>query len=271
MPDPTQPRYPIYIPSKGRADICLTPHVLDRFGVPYTLIVEAQEEAAYQAALPHAKLLVLDPAFQDAYDTCDDLERTIPLGSGPARNMAWADAISRGADWHWIMDDNLQFFDRFHQNRKVRFGDGSVFYLMESFATRWRNVSMAGPNYHMFVIPRTKRPPFQVGTRIYSCNLIRNSVQMRWRGRWNEDTILSLDMLKAGWQTILFNAYLQFKTRTQLMRGGTPTPCTWTAPWKSRGCSSTNTRTWPASSTSSAAGTTTWTTASGAPGRCCPT
>lgn len=43
---------------------------------------------------------------------------------------------------------------------------------------------------------------------------------VRWRGRYNEDTILSLDMLKAGWCTIQFNAFLQGKVHTQTMKGG---------------------------------------------------
>jgi len=59
-----------------------------------------------------------------------------------------------------------------------------------------------------------------MNTRIYSCNLIRNDVPLRWRGRYNEDTILSLDMLKADWCTILFKAFLQGKVRTQTLKGG---------------------------------------------------
>ena len=63
-------------------------------------------------------------------------------------------------------------------------------------------------------------PPWIMNTRIYSCNLIRNDVPRRWRGRYNEDTILSLDMLKAGWCTVQFNALLQDKLDTQAMKGG---------------------------------------------------
>ena len=63
-------------------------------------------------------------------------------------------------------------------------------------------------------------PPFVVGTRIYSCNLIRNDTPFRWRGRYNEDTDLSLRMLKAGWQTVQFNAFLQYKVTTQTIGGG---------------------------------------------------
>jgi FkbM family methyltransferase len=79
---------------------------------------------------------------------------------------------------------------------------------------------MAGPNYYMFVARKGKYPPFSVNTRIYSCNLIRNDVPFRWRGRYNEDTILSLDMLKADWCTIQFYAFLQYKTTTQILKGG---------------------------------------------------
>ena len=67
---------------------------------------------------------------------------------------------------------------------------------------------------------RDDAPPFITNTRIYSCNLIRNDVPFRWRGRFNEDTIMSLDMLKAGWCTIQFYAFLQDKLKTQLIKGG---------------------------------------------------
>tara|TARA_R110002060_G_C2060019_1_gene95305 strand:- start:194 stop:667 length:474 start_codon:yes stop_codon:yes gene_type:complete len=72
----------------------------------------------------------------------------------------------------------------------------------------------------MFAPARNKVPPFITNTRIYSCNLIRNDVPFRWRGRYNEDTILSLDMLKKKWCTIQFNAFLQEKMPTQVVKGG---------------------------------------------------
>jgi hypothetical protein len=59
-----------------------------------------------------------------------------------------------------------------------------------------------------------------MNTRIYSCNLIRNDVPFRWRGRYNEDTDLSLRLLKAGYCTVQFNAFLQGKLNTQSVKGG---------------------------------------------------
>ena len=57
-------------------------------------------------------------------------------------------------------------------------------------------------------------------TRIYSTLLIDNSTKYRWRGRYNEDTDLSLRVLKDGDCTLQFNAFLQEKATTQRISGG---------------------------------------------------
>lgn len=213
-------RFPIYIPTKGRADTGLTSKALARMGVHHRLVVERQEIEAYEAAGLPGELLELDPAYQRDYDTCDDLGDTKSKGPGPARNFIWEHAIAEGHEWHWVMDDNIQTFYRFHQNGIVKCETPAFWESMEAFVLRYENIGMAGPNYEMFVPRRTSVPPFVMNTRIYSCNLIRNDLRFRWRGRYNEDTILSLDLLKAGWCTVQFNAFLQKKIRTQMIGGG---------------------------------------------------
>lgn len=214
------PRFPIYIPSRGRADRPITMRHLDRYGVPYRVVVEADELDAYAAALGREKLLVLEPRYQDDYEACMQLAPGQSKGSGPARNFIWDHAIAEGWPWHWIMDDNIRGFFRFNANRKIPVADGTIFRCMEDFCLRYTNVAMAGPNYFMFIHRKEQKAPFTPNTRIYSCNLIRNDVPFRWRCRYNEDTDLSLRMLKAGWCTILFNAFLQDKLTTQLVDGG---------------------------------------------------
>jgi len=218
--DLTNPRFPIYIPSKSRAEIALTPKYLDQMKVPYRLVVEEQQYEDYNRFYPAEKLIILDKKYQDNYDTCDDLGNTKSKGPGPARNFIWDLSIAEGHDWHWVMDDNIEVFLRFHNNQRIPAGDGTIFTAMEDFTLRYKNVGMSGPNYFMFVPSRQKKPPFITGTRIYSCNLIRNDLPYRWRGRYNEDTDLSLMMLKNGWNTIQFNAFLQQKIRTQTLGGG---------------------------------------------------
>lgn len=214
------PQFPIFIPSKGRFDSRITMRAFDAMGVPYRVIVEAQEFEGYAAVLGRERLLVLDPAFQRDYDTCDEHGGTKSRGSGPARNFAWHVAASEGAPWHWVVDDNIKGFFRFNRNLKVPVADGTVFRCMEDFCLRYRNIAMAGPQYFMFVVRKTKLPPLVLNTRVYSCNLIRTDAPFRWRARYNEDVDLSLRMLKAGWVTVLFNAFLQYKLTTQTVAGG---------------------------------------------------
>ncbi len=215
-----QPKFPLYIPSKSRADSRLTVKSLEAMGTPYHIIVEQSQFDDYARVIDPKKILVLDRRYQDEYDTFDDLGYTKSKGPGAARNMAWDHAVAGGHEWHWVMDDNIRGFYRLNRNRKIPFGDGTPFALMEQFCLRYKNVGMAGPNYCMFAPRKDKVPPFITNTRIYSCNLIRNDLPYRWRGRYNEDTDLSLRMLKAGWCTVQFNAFLQNKINTQQVKGG---------------------------------------------------
>jgi len=118
------------------------------------------------------------------------------------------------------MDDNIRGFYRLHQNRKIQVGDGLIFAAMEQFMSRYENVAMAGPQYDFFAPAREAAAPFALNTRLFSCILIRNDLRLRWRARYNEDLDLSIRVLKDGWTTVLFYAFLQMKISTQLMAGG---------------------------------------------------
>lgn len=214
------PRYPIYIVSKGRADSRKTSRMLEYQGVPYHIIVEESEADQYRAVIDPKKVLVLDPAYQRNYDTFDTLGDSKSKGPGPARNFAWDHSVSLGASSHWVMDDNIRRLLRLIHNEKVTMKTGTGWWAMEEFADRYLNIGTCGPTYDYFAPRKTVVPPFLLNTRIYSCNLIRNHVPFRWRGRYNEDTDLSLRLLKAGWVTVQFYAFLQRKVSTQLMRGG---------------------------------------------------
>jgi hypothetical protein len=214
------PSYPLYIVSKGRWDSRITAKYLDDMGVPYSIVVEEQEYPDYAAVMDPEKLLILDPDYKRGYDTFDDLGDSLSKGPGAARNFAWDHSIDLGFDRHWVLDDNIRGFFRLNKNMLIKLATGSGFRAMEDFVNRYTNVAMAGPQYYMFAPRKNKLPPFVCNTRIYSCNLIMNDAPYRWRGRYNEDTDLSLRMLKDGYCTIQFNAFLQYKMPTQTVKGG---------------------------------------------------
>jgi hypothetical protein len=211
------PNFPIYIVSKGRANNGLTWKALDEMGVPYDVIVEPEEYDDYAKVIDPSRLMECPQHYKDTYDTFWPSKTT---GPGAARNYAWHDSISRGFTHHWVMDDNLDAFHRLNRNVKAEVTSGTIFKCMEDFTLRYNNVAISGPNYYSFVKSTDKVQPYILNTRIYSCLLIKNNIQYRWRGKYNEDTDLCLRVLKDGWCTIQFNAFLQGKTTTQRMTGG---------------------------------------------------
>jgi hypothetical protein len=216
-----QCRFPIFIPSLSRADSRLTIKSLQRMGVTnWKVVVEPHQIDQYASVIPRAHILELDMTYKDRYEYLDEFGRTKSSGSGPARNFIWDQAIKTGATHHWIMDDNIHRFSRFHQNLKIEILSPAYFRIMEDFMLRYTNLVMVGPEYEYFIPRRRLYKPILFNTRIFSCNLIRNDIPFRWRGRYNEDAILSLDILKRGYCTAIFKALLQNKAPTQTIKGG---------------------------------------------------
>lgn len=201
------PKYPVYIISKGRWESRLTSKALERMKVPYHIVIEPQEFDQYAAVIDPAKIYVLP--FSN-----------LGLGGIPARNWVWEHSLSIGAERHWILDDNIRWFVRLNKNTYYKAADGTVFVACEDFTDRYTNVALSGMDYRWFVKRKFHRDPFSMNTRIYSCILIKNDIPYRWRGRYNEDTDLSLRALKDGWCTVLFHAFLAEKMTTMVMKGG---------------------------------------------------
>ena len=219
------PKYPIYVVSKNRGDSRLTIKCLERLNIPYYVVIEPQNYGEYKVVIDKKKILVLP------YSNSGD-------GVGRSRNWVWDHSKSMGFKRHWVMDDNIVDFHRLYGNRKLPIGDGGMFRVCEEFVDRFKNVPISGLQYDFFTIDKGSYPPFVRNSRIYSVLLIENSSPFRWRGRYNEDTIISLDCLKhnpknpfdiktykeTNWSgdycTIQFNCLLQQKSPTQKLGGG---------------------------------------------------
>jgi len=203
------PRFPIYIISKGRWERRQTSRTLESMGVPYKIVVEPLEYDNYANVIDENKIICLPSNFSEQ-----------KKGSIPVRNWVWRHSIENGDKWHWILDDNIESVERFNNNMKIKCKTGTPFYVIEDFVLRYENISQAGMNYALFCPANEARSPIKLNTRIYSCILIRNDTHYKWRGRYNEDTDLSLRMLKDGWCTVLFNAFLIGKRATRTQGGG---------------------------------------------------
>jgi hypothetical protein len=75
--DDCNPKYPVYIVSKGRADSRLTANAFERYSIPYFIVIEPQDYDAYASVIDEEKILVLP--FSNHGD-----------GPGRARNWEWS-------------------------------------------------------------------------------------------------------------------------------------------------------------------------------------
>lgn len=209
---PSVNKYPVYVISKNRSNTMYTSRSLNDMGVRHFIAVEPQDLESYTNALSNFSITTATPI-------------ELPFsnhgkGSGPARNFCWEHSIEAGHKRHWILDDNIQDFYRLHENNRYRVKTPVFFRAMEDFVDRYKNIRLAGPRYRFFCSSDQKYPAFIKNTHIMSCILIDNSLDIRWRSKYNEDIDLSLRVLKNGDCTVLFNAFLQGKCATQTVKGG---------------------------------------------------
>ena len=201
------PNFPIFIISKGRWESRLTSKTFERTNIPYRIVIEPQEYDDYVKFINKEKIIKLP--FSN-----------LGQGSIPARNFVWDFAIKEGHKKHWIIDDNIYDFYRFNRNAKNIVEDGTIFKCAEDFVDRYENIMLSGFNYCKFCIASEKYPPYLFNTRIYSTILIDHRLDLRWRGKYNEDTDLSIRTLKLGYCTVQFNAFLAEKATTMKLKGG---------------------------------------------------
>lgn len=203
----TDSKYPVCLPSKGRAACQTTGGLLEELGVTHRFFVEEVDYDDYVRHLGEARVIKMP--FSN-----------LGQGSVPARNFIWDWAKEHNHKRHWVLDDNITTFSRTHNNRRLRVRGGGFFNAMEDFVDRYSNIALAGPHDQGFVTDRQPDgKPFTLNSRVYSCTLIDTSLPHRWRGRYNEDTDLSLRLLKEGYCTVLFRALCMNKGGTAFSKG----------------------------------------------------
>jgi hypothetical protein len=212
---PIQNKYPIYIISKGRWKKRLTQRYLEWSELDYKIVIEPDEYDEYTKVIPIHKILV-----------CPENFSYLGKGSIPVRNFVWKHSINNGDKRHWILDDNIISYKRNDKGDRTIVKGGIAFKVIEDFVDRYTNIKMCGHNYSMFCVSSRPTYPIILNTRIYSSILLSNDLltdkilDEGWRGIYNEDTDLSLRILKLNYPTILFNTFLADKTPTLSQKGG---------------------------------------------------
>jgi hypothetical protein len=190
------PRYPVYIPTKGRADKPLTIRMFEKAKVPFRVVIEPSQQEAYAE-------------WKDSFLLLPENNRGLVY----ARNYVKEYSKAQGEARHWQFDDDIRQMRRVVSGHRLPCDAGAALSAAEDFVDRYENVALCSFNSTFFV-PVTKGhryfsvAPFLLNARCYTCFLVLNSTPNRWRYRYNEDTDMSLQILADGWCTVLFNAFM---------------------------------------------------------------
>ncbi len=198
-------KYPIFIPTKNRADSRLTVKTFEKVNIKYKVFVELQEYGKYCSVINKENIIILPHSDK---------------GLTVTRNYIWDYAQSEGYKRFWTFDDNIDGLYRLNNNQKIKVNDGTAIRVMEDFVDRYENIYIAGMNYDFFCKQKQKIPPYYLNTRVYSNMLIKTDIPFRNELFFNDDTDLCLRVLKAGYCTIQFNAFLIGKAATMTVKGG---------------------------------------------------
>ena len=193
----------IYIPSKGRSNNRTTAKICKQENINYKVVVEPQDLLKYSQFHDDKNILVLDKNNQ---------------GLTYARNFIKNYSINAGELWHWQIDDDIYNFRVRNNNKNIKSTAKEVLGGIESFVLKFKNIDGAGPRYTIFAFSQNKQ--VSINQQISSCILVNNSISIKWDPEVVEDTDYSLQLLKRGLCTLLFNTLLIETAPTMKLSGG---------------------------------------------------
>ena len=198
-------KYPIYIPSKGRSDTCLTACFFLKDGIyDFQIVVEPQEYDSYLANFDKKNILLLPENNK---------------GLKYSRLWIRKHSIKNGHKRHWQFDDNIRCMYRLNRAKRVRCNGRIGISVVEDFTDRYKNIGISGFNYSMFATRATAKP-YVVNCHVYSATLVNNEMSYKWRTEFNNDVDICLQVVTNGLCTVAFNAFVVEKMETMKMKGG---------------------------------------------------
>jgi hypothetical protein len=197
-------KYPIYVPSKGRANLQnFTIDALKQSNLDYFIVVEPQDYDLYIQTQDKDHILVMPENDQ---------------GIAYARNFCKKHSTNAGHLYHWQIDDNIKTFGKRIANKNLPCPAAECLLPVESVVSQYTNIGLAGISHIMFAFAKANAIDFN--KQIYSCFLVNNSNDIFWRSNTVDDTDYSLQTLEKGYCTVIFNRLLMNKATTMKIKGG---------------------------------------------------
>jgi len=199
-------KYPIFIPSRGRENTCLTANLLLIENIDFLIVVEPQDLEKYSATFGNSKLLVMQENNQ---------------GIAYVRNFIKDYAKEKGYLYHWQIDDNIKNFRIRTNGKNEKTTAQYCLTQAEVFVDLYKNIGGVGLTHTAFAF--SHKNPIEVNKQIYSCVLIKSDLPISYRKETVDDTDFSLQILTLDnnyWCTLLLCRLLIEKAATLSMKGG---------------------------------------------------
>lgn len=198
-------KYPVLIPSKGRAETLKTAGLLLSDDIPCIVVVEPQEREAYAKALGADRVVAMPEPGRGT--------------ATPARNFCkeYARDVLKSVR-HWQMDDNIRAFRIWTTGKGVKCTPREALLYTEHLVDSFTNVGIAGLRHGQFNSSISE--DYLVNKQVCYCVLVDNRTPARWRGSTAHDTDYSLQILASGLCTINVSLYTVDKVATMSMKGG---------------------------------------------------
>lgn len=182
----------VWIPSKGRPDF-KTAHLLQAADVPYTVVVEPQDEAAYKAA-GHPHVVVLP-----------ENDRGICY----ARNFMLDEAkYSLPTEWHWFIDDDITGFTAYNPDTDKHEPADAYDVLMGATREAMKDrVVIAGLEMAQFAW--SAKGKTRHNTQCIQCVLInvRNGWFITYPDHYMEDREICMSAIASGYRTARYTRW----------------------------------------------------------------
>jgi hypothetical protein len=169
-------------------------------------VIEKEDHADYVMNNPvvtHDRFLILPKSNQ---------------GIAYARNFCKDHATEEGHCYHWQIDDNIKRFKKRVAGTNMIKSPFVILEEAEDYVLKHKNIGIAGLKHACFAF--AAREELGINQQIYTCMLINNMIDKRWRSGCVEDTDYSMQILTAGYCTVLFNRLIMDKATTMSQSGG---------------------------------------------------
>jgi hypothetical protein len=199
-------KYPIFIPTKGRADCAALPRLLCQSGISYTLVVEPQDEVDYRRSFPGVDLLILGGN-----------DRGIVF----SRQSILDHARRGGYKWYWQIDDNIRGFHEVKAGRCVHALPETALLETERAVCFHQKIALVALQYQQFAW--SSRKQYDWNRRAYCCVLTRTDTGINYRDGMDgkEDVDFMLQHFRAGWMSVTMNHWAMGKpTMGENRKGG---------------------------------------------------